>query len=221
MSEHWPLLFPDDAVPETLAQPCCGQFAVSRERLLSVPRERFVAYREWLLQTPLSDHFSGRLWEYLWQYIFAGKAVLCPAEHICYCRGYGLCFGREEGDDDGAVDDEKGYEEYVKLRDERDRLELSRGSKETELARETSTTRNEGIDLRLSSSAASAEAEAARAPGGSKKTDDLEKEIVALRWRIQTLNVAIDKRKEDARTRAGAWSRTETATVLGTIGTIG
>ncbi|KAI9750105.1 MAG: hypothetical protein M1815_002023 [Lichina confinis] len=203
--EQWPLLFPDDdaAVPETLAHPCCGQFAVSRERLLSVPRERFVAYRDWLLQSPLPDHLSGRLWEYLWQYVFAGKAVLCPEEHICYCQGYGLCFGRGEGDDEGAVDDEKGYAEFLKLRDERDQLEVSRGGKETDLARKTSTTRNEGMDPGLSSAA-----EAARAPEGKKKTDDLEKEIMALRSRIQTLNVVIDKRKEDARARARARART-------------
>ncbi len=31
--------------------------------------------------------------EYTWQYIFAGVSEFCPAMHICYCDGYGVCFG--------------------------------------------------------------------------------------------------------------------------------
>ena len=85
------------AIPETLAQPCCAQFALSRQRILSIPRSSFIAYREWLLHTPLTDYYSGRIWEYLWQYLFSNgrSPVLCLPEHVCYCDGYGICFGGE------------------------------------------------------------------------------------------------------------------------------
>lgn len=63
-----------------------------------MPRERYVAFREWLLKTALDDRLSGRVWEYLWQYVFGGVEEYCPDEYSCYCEGYGVCFGgdREE-----------------------------------------------------------------------------------------------------------------------------
>jgi hypothetical protein len=33
----------------------------------------------------------------LWHYIFTGQKVICPKEHVCFCDGFGLCFGGEEG----------------------------------------------------------------------------------------------------------------------------
>ena len=36
---------------------------------------------------------SGRVMEYSWQYLFTGKPELCPEMHMCYCDGYGICFG--------------------------------------------------------------------------------------------------------------------------------
>ena len=96
----WREVFPHESVPEVLAQPCCAQFAVSRERILAVPKSRFVFYRDWVLKTDLSDYMSGRIWEYLWHVIFSGEYVVCPKEHICYCDGYGACFGGEKAYDD-------------------------------------------------------------------------------------------------------------------------
>ncbi|KAF1353509.1 hypothetical protein BDV97DRAFT_290642 [Delphinella strobiligena] len=93
IAESWSELFPMDPIPPVLSQPCCAQFALSRERILALPLSRYVFFRDWLLRTPLDDYISGRVWEYLWQYIFTGHAVECPAMHICYCDGYGLCFG--------------------------------------------------------------------------------------------------------------------------------
>ena len=95
LAKVWPELFPLDPLPEILAQPCCAQFAVSRERVLSIPQERFVFYRDWVLRTPLTDYYSGRVWEFIWQYVFTGRGVFCPPEHACYCDGYGVCFGGE------------------------------------------------------------------------------------------------------------------------------
>jgi hypothetical protein len=96
LAGSWSELFPADPIPETLAQPCCAQFAVSRDRIQSLPRSQYIFYREWLLKTSLSDYISGRIWEYVWHYLFTGKNVHCPKEHICYCDGFGICFGGED-----------------------------------------------------------------------------------------------------------------------------
>jgi hypothetical protein len=96
LAKVWPELFPFDTLPKALGQPCCAQFALSKERVLSIPPGRFVFFRDWLLRTPLTDYYSGRIWEFVWQYVFTGQSVVCPPEHACYCDGYGVCFGGEK-----------------------------------------------------------------------------------------------------------------------------
>ena len=91
--KSWSELFPSNPIPNALGQACCAQFALSRERVLSIPLSRFIFYRDWIARTPLSDYISGRIWEYSWQFLFTGRSVYCPAEHICNCGGFGLCFG--------------------------------------------------------------------------------------------------------------------------------
>ncbi|OAX81208.1 hypothetical protein ACJ72_04456, partial [Emergomyces africanus] len=111
MGKAWVEIFPTTPIPRVLSQPCCSQFAVSGARLRSVPLERYVWFREWLLATPLSDALSGRVWEYLWQFVLAGVHEYCPDEYSCYCETYGVCFGeggREE------------YLRYYKLKDKKD-----------------------------------------------------------------------------------------------------
>ncbi|KAL2074506.1 hypothetical protein VTL71DRAFT_8284 [Oculimacula yallundae] len=95
LAKSWSELFPEDPIPNVLAQPCCAQFAVSGDRIRSLPRERYVFFRDWLLGTNLSDYFSGRVFEYIWQFVFTGVNVMCPREHVCYCDGFGVCFGGE------------------------------------------------------------------------------------------------------------------------------
>ena len=92
LTESWQELFPQHPVPETLAQACCAQFAVSAETIRSIAKSRYIYYRDWLMKTPLNDYVSGRIWEYTWQYLFATRAVACPPEHVCYCDGFGVCF---------------------------------------------------------------------------------------------------------------------------------
>lgn len=96
LARSWSELFALDPIPEVLAQPCCAQFAISRDRIRSLPLARYIAFRDWLLHTDLSDYISGRVWEYIWQFVFTGQHVVCPKEHICYCDGFGVCFGSEE-----------------------------------------------------------------------------------------------------------------------------
>jgi hypothetical protein len=92
----WAELFPGDPIPQIVAQPCCAQFAVSRDRIRALPKSKYVRLREWLLRTPLRDSISGRVWEYVWHFIFTGQHIVCPEEHVCYCDAYGICFGSEE-----------------------------------------------------------------------------------------------------------------------------
>jgi hypothetical protein len=96
LAKSWSEIFPLDPIPLVLAQPCCAQFAISRDRIRSLPLARYVFYRDWLLRTSLSDYISGRVWEYVWQFVFTGHNVVCPKEHICYCDGFGVCFGGEQ-----------------------------------------------------------------------------------------------------------------------------
>ncbi|KAJ9494809.1 hypothetical protein H2202_009710 [Exophiala xenobiotica] len=86
---------PDVPIPPVLAAACCSQFAVSRERLQSIPLARWEKYRQWLLDTPLTDEISGRIWEFTWHYILTGEPVVCPRVDHCYCDGYGICFEGE------------------------------------------------------------------------------------------------------------------------------
>lgn len=108
----WHELFPFDPIPLFLAQPCCSQFALSRDRIRSIPRSRYVFYRDWILKTPLSDYVSGRIWEYSWQYLFTKDSVDCPAEHVCYCNAFNFCFGTQSA-----------YEQFLDLLDHRTKLQ--------------------------------------------------------------------------------------------------
>ena len=113
LAKSWKELFSLEPFPAYLAQPCCAQFALSRERIRSIPLSRFVFLRDWIMKTPLTDYISGRILEYSWQFIFTGKAALCPAEYLCYCCAFGLCFG-------GATK----YDEYVQSGKEQQRLRV-------------------------------------------------------------------------------------------------
>ena len=92
-SQCWHEMFPSEPVPDVLGQGCCAQFALSKTRVLSIPLSRFIFYRDWVLRTPLSDYISGRIWEYLWQFLFTGRSIYCPSETTCQCEGFGVCFG--------------------------------------------------------------------------------------------------------------------------------
>lgn len=107
MAQAWTELFPDEPIPEVVSQPCCSQFALSRDRIRTLPKERYLAFRQWLLDSSLDDKLSGRVFEYVWQYLWAGVYEFCPKEHVCYCDTYGVCFGGEDE-----------YSLYFELRDE-------------------------------------------------------------------------------------------------------
>lgn len=115
LSRSWKELFPASPIPKALGQACCAQFALSRERILSISLSQFVFYRDWIMRTPLSDYVSGRIWEYTWQFLFTGQSIVCPAEHICYCDGFGVCFGghTEYKDFERLRQTKEGYERVL------------------------------------------------------------------------------------------------------------
>ncbi|CAL3964972.1 hypothetical protein PZA11_002157 [Diplocarpon coronariae] len=96
LARFWSELFPQEPIPIVLAQPCCAQFAISGDRIRNLPLTTYTSYRDWLLKTNLSDYLSGRVFEYVWHFIFTGRNVVCSKEHICYCDGFGICFGGEK-----------------------------------------------------------------------------------------------------------------------------
>lgn len=109
----WEQIHPGAPIPQSLSGVCCAQFALSRERIRQVPIERLLHYRRWLLNTGMDDAYSGRIFEYIWHYIFTGHEVYCPAQNTCYCDGYGICFGGRQK-----------YEEYEEKQKRRDTLFL-------------------------------------------------------------------------------------------------
>ena len=96
IAKAWGELFPFDPMPDVLSGACCAQFAVSKAAIQSLPIARYVWFRDWIMRTELSNYIAGRVFEYLWQYIFTGKHEVCPSQHACYCDGYGVCFAGPE-----------------------------------------------------------------------------------------------------------------------------
>ncbi|KAF2868258.1 hypothetical protein BDV95DRAFT_580602 [Massariosphaeria phaeospora] len=91
MPDAWRTLFDNSTVPPILATPCCSQFAVSRDQVLTRPLADYEKYRDWLIETELDDDTSGRVFEYLWHVIFGQEPVYCPSLERCYCDVYGRC----------------------------------------------------------------------------------------------------------------------------------
>lgn len=59
-------LLPELSVPEIVAVSCCSQFGVTRDTIRRRPREDYTRFRQWLIDTPLEDERSGRVFEFSW-----------------------------------------------------------------------------------------------------------------------------------------------------------
>ena len=62
-------------IPTEVGVACCAQFAVSRNQVYRRPLTDYERFREWIIDTELSDAKSGRVFEYLWHVIFGMEAV--------------------------------------------------------------------------------------------------------------------------------------------------
>ena len=72
---NWRFLFPNDPLPETIASPCCAQFAVTRQAVMKRPKADYLRLRDWLMSSLLEDYLSGRVIEKIWAFLFTGQAV--------------------------------------------------------------------------------------------------------------------------------------------------
>ncbi|THC94039.1 hypothetical protein EYZ11_006481 [Aspergillus tanneri] len=61
--------------PKHIGAACCAQFAVSREQVLQRPREDYIKFRQWVMDTNRDDASSGRIMEFLWHVIFGKESV--------------------------------------------------------------------------------------------------------------------------------------------------
>ncbi|KAJ6107281.1 hypothetical protein N7523_008604 [Penicillium sp. IBT 18751x] len=77
--------------PDQIGAACCAQFALSRAQVHLRPRDDYIKFRQWIIDTELNDASSGRVMEFLWHVIFGMNAVYCPDEELCYCQVYGKC----------------------------------------------------------------------------------------------------------------------------------
>lgn len=65
-----------EKVPVEIGNVCCGQFAVSRERIRARPKEDYQRILEWAATTELTDDFGvGWVLEKLWHIIFGMDVV--------------------------------------------------------------------------------------------------------------------------------------------------
>ncbi|KAF2654198.1 hypothetical protein K491DRAFT_632445 [Lophiostoma macrostomum CBS 122681] len=90
MPAAWFELFGNHDVPEVLAAACCAQFAVSRDAVRKRGKAEYERFLWWLLDTPLDDYTSGRIFEFLWHVVFGMGAVHCPDEGVCYREQFGV-----------------------------------------------------------------------------------------------------------------------------------
>lgn len=202
----WGELFPGYPVPATLASPCCSQFALSRERIHDVPREALMRFREWLMTNQLGDAISGRVFEYVWQFIFMGKTQLCPAQHVCWCDMFAVCFGsadastlaRTPSNPNATADTEEArnaISSYERLQNEqwRDSGELSRLNNDAEALRQAEEA-HDGKRI----------AELSRPPAG--RQGFLSREISARQQLMQTMiEEAMDRGDRAVKLEKEAW----------------
>ncbi|RVD86642.1 uncharacterized protein DFL_004907 [Arthrobotrys flagrans] len=90
-AEAFRQLFPNMTIPDVVGAACGGQFALTKWKVLERPLEDYVRYRQWLMDTPLPDAISGRVFEYSWHIMFGKPYVNCPPAKECFCNVFGLC----------------------------------------------------------------------------------------------------------------------------------
>ena len=61
--------------PSHVGAACCAQFAVSCSRVTERPLNDYEHFRQWIIDTDMTDAKSGRVLEFLWHVIFGMQAV--------------------------------------------------------------------------------------------------------------------------------------------------
>eukprot|EP01112_Ceratiomyxa_fruticulosa_P017469 TRINITY_DN5448_c0_g1_i1.p1 TRINITY_DN5448_c0_g1~~TRINITY_DN5448_c0_g1_i1.p1 ORF type:complete len:344 (-),score=32.01 TRINITY_DN5448_c0_g1_i1:22-1053(-) len=85
VNQYWPEVFEDflGPPPARLESYCCGQFAVTKERILKHPLATYVYWKTFLEKTRMDSYYSGRLFEYTWHIIFGHTPVWVPDFKVC------------------------------------------------------------------------------------------------------------------------------------------
>ena len=71
----WIDIFNNTDVPKIVGAACCAQFAVSRNQVLKRPKEDYVRFHQYLMETSIDDAVIGRVYEYMWHIIFGKDPV--------------------------------------------------------------------------------------------------------------------------------------------------
>lgn len=61
--------------PKEVGAACCAQFAISRDQVRLRPRDDYIKFRQWVIDTQRDDSSSGRIMEFLWHVIFGKESV--------------------------------------------------------------------------------------------------------------------------------------------------
>ena len=85
--------------PEYLMSACCAQFIVTRESVLRRSRDKYMEYRQFLIDTELHDYHAGRIFEKTWHVVFGMPPVSCETEEECMCDVYTAPLGCGQGSD--------------------------------------------------------------------------------------------------------------------------
>lgn len=99
----WNSLYPGVPIPEEMGQPAGNQFAVSRDKIrYAKTRDEWAQYRDWVVDraADLTGVQSSRVWEFMWQYVFKSKGMLCRKAAACYCDTYGVCLATDDTADE-------------------------------------------------------------------------------------------------------------------------
>ena len=67
---------PAETAPIRIGTPCCGQFAISREKIWERSREDYYRILDWVTNTEITDNFGiGFLLEKIWHIIFGMEPI--------------------------------------------------------------------------------------------------------------------------------------------------
>ena len=90
--QAWPKIFQQELgdIPPQFTNHCCGQFVVSRERILAHPKQFYQKCFDWTASGDMETYWSSRVFEHTWSYIFGDEAN--PRQTISsYCDIAKVC----------------------------------------------------------------------------------------------------------------------------------
>lgn len=79
-------LFPEKPVPDRVGVSCCGQFALTKDKIREKGKDEYIRLRKWLLDTKLDDSISGRVLEYSWHskyHFLPMRALALVRRRVC------------------------------------------------------------------------------------------------------------------------------------------